>query len=83
MSLIDTGIEKGLIRFDEDKKKNPTANKKEITEMIQADKSAVQSTFTDKVNLFKEELTETFFFSQTNCFRRLPNFYGNSRRHWL
>ncbi len=43
------------------KAKNPKASKKEITEMIQADKSAVQSAFTDKVNLLKEELTEKYF----------------------
>ena len=43
------------------KKKNPTAIKKEITELIQGDKSAIQASFTDKVNLFKEELTKKYF----------------------
>ncbi len=49
---------------EEAKKKNSKANKKEITEMIQADKLAVQSAFTDKVNLFKEELTEKYFLAK-------------------
>jgi type I restriction enzyme M protein len=46
------------------KAKNPKENKKEITEMIQADKSAVQSAFAEKVNLLKEELTEKYFLSK-------------------
>ncbi len=46
------------------KAKNPKANKKEITEMIQADKSAVQSAFNDKVNLLKEDLTEKYFLAK-------------------
>jgi len=40
------------------KKVHPTAAKKEIAEIIQYDKSVVQTAFTDKVNLLKEELTE-------------------------
>ncbi len=59
---------------DEAKKKNPTANKKEITEMIQADKSAVQSAFTDKVNLFKEELTEKYFLAKQTALDDYPIF---------
>ncbi len=51
---------------DEAKKKSPAASKKEIAEIIQADKSAVQTSFTDKVNLFKEELTEKYFLSKQN-----------------
>jgi type I restriction enzyme M protein len=59
---------------DQAKKKNPKANKKEITEMIQADKSAVQSAFTDKVNLFKEELTEKYFFAKQIALDDYPIF---------
>lgn len=56
------------------KAKNPKANKKEITEMIQADKSAVQSAFTDKVNLLKEELTEKYFFAKQTALDDYPIF---------
>ncbi|OJU27643.1 MAG: N-6 DNA methylase [Sphingobacteriales bacterium 41-5] len=56
------------------KAKNPKANKKEITEMIQADKSAVQSAFTDKVNLLKEELTEKYFLAKQNALDDYPIF---------
>lgn len=59
---------------DEAKKKNPKANKKEITEMIQADKSAVQTAFTDKVNLFKEELTEKYFLAKQTALDDYPIF---------
>ncbi len=37
---------------------NKNTFKKKIAEIIQADKSAIQAAFTDKVNLLKEELTE-------------------------
>ena len=56
------------------KVKNPKANKKEITEMIQADKSAVQSEFTDKVNLLKEELTEKYFLAKQTALDDYPIF---------
>lgn len=59
---------------EEAKKKNPTANKKEITEMIQADKSAVQTAFTDKVNLLKEELTEKYFLAKQTALDDYPIF---------
>jgi type I restriction enzyme M protein len=59
---------------DEAKTKNPKATKKEITEMIQADKSAVQSAFTDKVNLFKEELTEKYFLAKQTTLDDYPIF---------
>jgi type I restriction-modification system DNA methylase subunit len=58
----------------EAKAKNPKANKKEITEMIQADKSAVQSEFTDKVNLLKEELTEKYFLAKQTALDDYPIF---------
>lgn len=56
------------------KAKNPKANKKEITEMIQADKSAVQSAFNDKVNLLKEELTEKYFLTKQTALDDYPIF---------
>lgn len=56
------------------KTKNPKANKKEITEAIQADKSAVQSAFTDKVNLLKEELTEKYFLAKQTTLDDYPIF---------
>jgi type I restriction enzyme M protein len=59
---------------EEAKKNNPKANKKEITEMIQADKSAVQTAFTDKVNLFKEELTEKYFIAKQTALDDYPIF---------
>ena len=42
------------------KKANPNATKAQINEIIKAEKSAVQTAFTDKVNLLKEELTEKY-----------------------
>lgn len=56
------------------KAKNPNANKKEIAEMIQDDKSAVQSAFTDKVNLLKEELSEKYFLAKQNALDDYPIF---------
>lgn len=56
------------------KAKNPKANKKEITEMIQSDKSAVQTAFTDKVNLLKEELTEKYFLAKQTALDDYPIF---------
>lgn len=59
---------------DEAKKKNPKANKKEITEIIQAGKLTVQTAFTDKVNLFKEELTEKYFLAKQATLDDYPIF---------
>ena len=59
---------------EEAKKKNPKANKKEITQIIQADKSVVQTAFTDKVNLFKEELTEKYFLAKQTSLDDYPIF---------
>jgi type I restriction-modification system DNA methylase subunit len=56
------------------KKNNPKANKKEITEIIQSDKSAVQTAFTDKVNLFKEELTEKYSLAKQTALDDYPIF---------
>ena len=59
---------------DDAKQKNPKANKKEIAEIIQADKSACQSAFTDKVNLLKEEMTEKYFLSKQTALDDYPIF---------
>jgi len=56
------------------KKANPTAAKKEIAEIIQSDKSAIQTAFTDKVNLLKEELTEKYFAAKQNALDDYPIF---------
>jgi len=103
MNLIDAGIYRGPIRFDEnrdfityihqkkdssyvatimkwDKEKstaikklkanakalNPKAAKNEITEILKSDKTLIQTAFTDKVNLLKEELTEKYFLAKQN-----------------
>ncbi len=56
------------------KKANPTAAKKEIAEIVQSDKSEIQSAFTDKVNLLKEELTEKYFMAEQNALDDYPIF---------
>lgn len=58
----------------EAKKKNPTADKKQITETIQADKTALQTAFTDKVNLLKEELTEKYVVAKQKLLDDYPIF---------
>ncbi|MBP6431860.1 MAG: N-6 DNA methylase [Ferruginibacter sp.] len=54
--------------------KHPKANKKEITEIIQIDKSAIQAAFTDKVNLLKEELTEKYVTAKQATLEDYPIF---------
>jgi len=51
-----------------------TLSKKEIAEIIQADKSAIQAAFTDKVNLLKEELTEKYFIAKQSTLDDYPIF---------
>lgn len=53
---------------------NPNANKKEITEIIQADKTVIQNAFTDKVSLLKEELTEKYLLEKQNTLDDYPIF---------
>lgn len=53
---------------------NPNANKKEITEIIKDDKTAIQNAFTDKVNLLKEELTEKYFLEKQRKLDDYPIF---------
>lgn len=58
----------------EAKKANPTASKKEISGIIQTDKSVIQGTFSDKVNLLKEELTEKYFLTKQATLDDYPIF---------
>ncbi|GAB4400339.1 MAG: N-6 DNA methylase [Microscillaceae bacterium] len=58
----------------EAKKANPKATKAEINEIIKLDKSAVQTSFTDKVNLLKEELTEKYFLAKQTALDDYPIF---------
>lgn len=46
---------------EEAKKKNPKADKKQISELIKDDKAKLQTTFTDKINILKEEMIEKYF----------------------
>lgn len=56
------------------KEKNPDAGKKEIAELIKQEKIKLQQTFTDKVNLFKEELTEKYFAAKQKTLDDYPIF---------
>ena len=58
----------------EAQQKNPKANKKEITDFVQTEKSAIQTAFTDKVNLLKEELTEKYFLAKQTALDDYPIF---------
>ena len=42
--------------------------------MIQADKSAIQSAFTDKLNLLKEEMIEKYFLAKQTALDDYPIF---------
>ncbi len=53
---------------------NPKANKKEINGIIQTDKTAIQTAFTDKMNLLKEELTEKYFLAKQTTLDDYPIF---------
>lgn len=59
---------------EETKQKNSKANKKEIGEMIKDGKVELQSAFTDKVNLLKEELTEKYFTAKQAALDAYPIF---------
>lgn len=56
------------------KKVQMAVAKKEISEITQSDKSAIQTAFTDKVNLLKEELTEKYFTAKQNALDDYPIF---------
>lgn len=59
---------------EEAKAKNPQATKKEVAEMIQERKAAVQTAFTDKMNLLKEELTEKYVAAKQTALDDYPIF---------
>jgi type I restriction enzyme M protein len=56
------------------KAKNPKATKAEINEIIKIQKITVQTSFTDKVNLLKEELTEKYFLAKQSALDDYPIF---------
>jgi type I restriction-modification system DNA methylase subunit len=56
------------------KAKNPKATKGEINEIIKIQKITVQTSFTDKVNLLKEELTEKYFLAKQTALDDYPIF---------
>jgi len=58
----------------EAKNKNPNAAKKEIGELIKEEKSKLQSAFTDKVNLLKEEMTGKYFSAKQQALGDYPIF---------
>jgi type I restriction enzyme M protein len=53
---------------------NPNATKKDSTESIKDDKTKLQQQFTDKLNLFKEEMTEKYFSTKQNILDDYPIF---------
>lgn len=53
---------------------NPNATKKDITELVKDDKTKLQQVFTEKVNLFKEEMTEKYFASKQSILDDYPIF---------
>ncbi|MCX6302611.1 MAG: N-6 DNA methylase [Bacteroidia bacterium] len=58
----------------ETKQKNPTASKKEIAEIIKAAKNEIQASFSNKVNLLKEELTDKYFIEKQKILDDYPIF---------
>ncbi|MDR1974013.1 MAG: N-6 DNA methylase [Bacteroidales bacterium] len=58
----------------EAKKSNPTLSKKEITEIIKPQKSEIQAAFTEKINLFKDELIEKYLTNKKNVLNDYPIF---------
>lgn len=62
-------------RLEQDAKiANPKATKAEINEIIKIPKNTIQSAFTDKVNLLKEELTEKYFLAKQTALDDYPIF---------
>ena len=53
---------------------NPSATKKAITALIKDDKTTLQQQFTEKVNMFKEEMTEKYFEAKQNLLDDYPIF---------
>jgi len=54
------------------KQKNTQANRKEIGELIKDEKAKLQITFTDKVNLLKEEMIEKYFAAKQQALDDYP-----------
>ncbi len=52
----------------------PTANKKEIAELIKEDKDTISQQFTDNLNALKDELTETYFLQKQIALTNYPIF---------
>ena len=55
-------------------KNNSSLDKKQITLLIQDAKSKIQSSYNDKLNLFKEELTEEYFNNKKTLLKDYPIF---------
>ena len=58
----------------EAKKKYPKLSKKETTEIIKDEKSKVQTAFTEKVNLLKDELLDSYFSEKQKLLDNYPIF---------
>lgn len=56
------------------KEKNPGAGKKQIDDFIKEDKTKIQQSFTDKVNLLKEEIIEKYFTEKQSALNDYPIF---------
>lgn len=56
------------------KQKNPKTSKKEIGKLIKDEKAKLQSAFTDKVNLLKEELAEKYLAAKQQALDDYPIF---------
>jgi len=59
---------------DEAKKKNPKSSKKEIGESSKEEKGKLQTAFTDKVNLLREELAEKYLAAKQQVLDDYPIF---------
>ena len=58
----------------EAKEKNPSFNKKEINVLIKDDKTKIQNEHKDKINFYKEELTEKYFIAKQSILDDYPIF---------
>ncbi|MDP2365427.1 MAG: N-6 DNA methylase, partial [Ignavibacteria bacterium] len=58
----------------DEKRKNSKLSKKEITEIIKDEKSKLQTAFTEKINLLKEELLELFYSEKQKILDDYPIF---------
>ena len=58
----------------DEKKKHATLSKKEIIGIIKEEKSKLQTAFTEKINLFKEELIDTYYSEKQKTLDDYPIF---------